>query len=303
MVAHLGHVADEVEVPAPRIGHALEQALVEVGPHAERARGHAAPAQVVGEPGELVVIGDADVGEAVGEQQDAVHALGREAGGDLLAARQPAPVEVGRAAGVDGLEPLGGERPALGGGDDAVDHDLDLVVVDHRREAVGRLQPVDGLEDRLAGEADLVLAAHRAGAVEDEAQVDRRPAARRIRGDRGRDQVDEQEALAAAVGADEPPIGTHGEPRIEESDGCGVIGVGGHGVPLGVQGSSSNRSRAIRASRSTSLLERRSSGRRTWISMSGVIAMRSQVLRSTGCGFATGGVDAGIHAGTGAWSG
>ena len=162
--------------------------LVEVGPHAERARGHAAPAQVVGEPGEFVVVGDADVGEAVGEQQDAVHALGREAGGDLLAARQPAAVEVGRAAGVDGLEPLGGERAALGSGDDAVDHDLDLVVVDHRREAVGRLQPVDGLEDRLAGEADLVLAAHRPGRSRTKPRLTGGRRRRRIRGDRGRSQ-------------------------------------------------------------------------------------------------------------------
>ena len=116
VVPHLGHVADEVEVAAAGVGHALEQA-----PRRSRSRRRTCSSRRRGDAGrrradELVVIGDADVREAVGEQQDAVHAVGREAAGDLLAAREPAAVEVGRAARVDGLQALGRELPALAGG-------------------------------------------------------------------------------------------------------------------------------------------------------------------------------------------
>ena len=101
-------------------------------------------------------------------------------------------------------EPVGGTRPrsavdAAVDGDD----DLDLVVVGDDAEAVLGLEPVDRLDDRLLGEPELVLAAHRARAVEDEREVDGRATPGRVRGDGGRDDVDEQEALAAGVGADE----------------------------------------------------------------------------------------------------
>ena len=93
----------------------------------------------------------------------------------------------------------------------------------------------------------------------------------------------EQEALAAAVGADERggPAGRRGADRAGGGWWWGWLSLAVMACLSVAQGSSSNRSRAIRASRSTSLLERRSSGRRTWISMSGVMDRRSQVLRST----------------------
>ncbi len=72
---------------------------------------------------------------------------------------------------------------------------------------------MDGLEDGLAGEAELVLAAHRARPVEHEGEVDGRPATGGIGRHGRRDEVDEQEALGAAVGADEAPVGTDGELR------------------------------------------------------------------------------------------
>ena len=78
VVAHLRHVADEVEVAAAGVGHALEQGLVEVGADAERAGRDAPVAELVREPLELGVVDDPDVREAVGEQQDAVHAVGGE---------------------------------------------------------------------------------------------------------------------------------------------------------------------------------------------------------------------------------
>ena len=110
-------VADEVEVAAAGVGHALEQRLVEVGADAEGARGDAAVAQLAREPLELRVVDDPDVGEAVGEQQDAVDAVGGEAARDLLAAGQPAAVEVRAAAGVDVPEPVGGTGPLRRRGD------------------------------------------------------------------------------------------------------------------------------------------------------------------------------------------
>ena len=114
VVAHLVDVAGEVEVAAAVVGHRLEQRLVEVDADPERAGRHPAPPEVEGEAAELLAVGDADVGEAVGEQQDAVDALLREARRDLLAAGQPARMEVGAAAGLDGGElaagPLAGAR-------------------------------------------------------------------------------------------------------------------------------------------------------------------------------------------------
>ena len=111
MVPHLGHVAGEVEVPPAVVGHRLEQRLVEVGADAERAGGHAPPTQVVGAPRQLLGIADPVVGEPVREEQDAVDALGREAGGHLLAAGEPARVQVRAAARHDRAQAAGSPRP------------------------------------------------------------------------------------------------------------------------------------------------------------------------------------------------
>ncbi len=70
-VGDLPRVLDEVEVAAPGLGQAAEQPLVEIGADAERARRHAAPPQLGRVAGQLARVGDADVGEAVGQQQAA----------------------------------------------------------------------------------------------------------------------------------------------------------------------------------------------------------------------------------------
>jgi hypothetical protein len=61
--------------------------------------------------GELVAIGHANVGEAVGQQQDAVDPLGRQVDRDLLAAAEPAVGEVRAAAGVDARQAVDGVAP------------------------------------------------------------------------------------------------------------------------------------------------------------------------------------------------
>ena len=100
-VADLGRVRDVVEVAAAGIGELGEQVLIEVGADAERGRRDAAGLEFGGVAGELGRVLDADVGEAVRQQQAAVHALLHQVAGDLLAAAQPATAQVRAAAGVD----------------------------------------------------------------------------------------------------------------------------------------------------------------------------------------------------------
>ncbi len=69
VVADLRRVGDVVEVAAAGVGHRLEEPLVEVVADTERRRGHAPGAQRGGMRRQLVRVGDADVGEAVGEEQ------------------------------------------------------------------------------------------------------------------------------------------------------------------------------------------------------------------------------------------
>ena len=229
VVPHLGHVTGVVEVAAAVVGHGLEQRLVEVRPDAERAGGHAPSAEVVGEPGELRRVGHAAVGEAVGEEQDAVDALGLEARGRLLAAGEPARVEVRAVARQDRGQAPGRLAAGLGRGRRAGHHDLHLVVVGDDREAVLGLEAVDGLEGRLLGERELVVPAHGARAVEHEGEVDGRPAAGRVGRDGRRRDLDEQEALAAPVGADEAAVGADDEARVDQA--VGAVGLGHDGPP------------------------------------------------------------------------
>ena len=231
VVPHLDHVADEVEVAAAGIRHALEQGLVEVRADPERAGRDPPAPQVVGPPDELVAIRDPDVGEAVGQEQDAVDALGPEAAGDLVAAGEPAAVEVRAPPRVDRPEAVLRELPRLRRGEDAAHDDVHLVVVDDGGEPVRRLQAMDGLEHGLLGQAELVLAAHRARAVQHEGEVDGRAPAAGVRGDGGRDDVHEQEPLAAAVGADVAAVRADAQRGVHERELDPVVGVGGHGGP------------------------------------------------------------------------
>ena len=227
VIPHLGNVAGEVEVPPAVVGHGLEQCLVEVRADPERAGGHAPAAQVVGAPRQLVGIADPVIGETVREQQDAVDARGCEAGGHLLAAREPARVQVRAAARHDRAQAPGRLGTGLRRGHGAGHDHVHLGVVGHDGEAVVGLEAVDRLERGLLGEGELVVAAHRSGAIQDEGEVDRLAVPRRIRRHGGRGDVDEQEALAAAPGADEAAVGADDEARIDQAVGVGGLGHDG----------------------------------------------------------------------------
>jgi hypothetical protein len=102
-------------VAAAGVGHAAEERLVEVGPQAE-GRGDDAPLPPGRAlPHDLAVVRDAAVGEAVGQEEAAPHGLGREVLGDLLAATEPAAVQVRRFSRLDARhEPRPGLRGASG---------------------------------------------------------------------------------------------------------------------------------------------------------------------------------------------
>ena len=104
----------------------------------------------------------------------------------------------------------------MAGGDD-----VDLVVVDDDAEAVLRVEPGERLVDGLLGEVELAAALHRARPVEHEREVHGRPTARRVAGDGRRLELDEDEALGAAAGADQGAVGAAGQP------GLGGVGHGG----------------------------------------------------------------------------
>ncbi len=204
VVADARRVGDEVEVTATGRRHRLEQDLVEVLPDAERRRADPAGPELAGVPGELVAVGHPDVGQPVGQEEATVHPLLLEGQGDLLATAQPATAEVGAAAGVDRGE--AGDRVAasLGCGPGRGHDDVDLLVVDDDGEPVVGLEPTDRLLDRLAGETDL-RPGHRTGAVDDEGEVDRRPAVLAA-GGRG-DHLGEDVPLAAVGRTDEVSVG------------------------------------------------------------------------------------------------
>ncbi len=194
-----------------------------------------------------------------------------------------------------------------------------LVVVGDHREAVLRIEAVEPPRGRPAwrGRACCSRPSSRTGRGRS-ARFTARPAAGRVRGDRGRDDIHEQEPLAAAVGPDEPAVGADHEAGIGEAEpdrgpvsgawtwkgllletasrpGWGGSHDGRVGRSTGARirrvgrgreprafgyGSSPNSSRAIRVSWSTRLLAARSRGRRTCSSTSALRARRSHVLRS-----------------------
>ena len=85
---------DEVEVAAAGLGEPREEHLVEVGADAEGRGGDAAAAHGRHARDDLVVVGEAGVGEAVGQQEAAADRVVAERPRDLVAARGPAAVEV-----------------------------------------------------------------------------------------------------------------------------------------------------------------------------------------------------------------
>ena len=91
-----------VAVAAARVGHRRQQILVEAVAEADRGRADPVAAGAGGEPDERGRVGDPDVGEAVGEQEDLPDSFGAL---ELLESFQPAAGEVGLTAGTDRPEP------------------------------------------------------------------------------------------------------------------------------------------------------------------------------------------------------
>ncbi|MFN8541038.1 MAG: hypothetical protein U0232_26595 [Thermomicrobiales bacterium] len=204
------------------LSHAVQQLLVEVGPDAEGGGGDAATAQFDGVADQFVRVGEADVGEAVGEEeragQPAVAEFGLGGRGEA-AAGEPAFAERGGAAVAHRAEAQG--DVALGGGvhADARGDGLDAVVVDNDGGAVVGRELTDAEGDRALDEVEL-LPGHRAAAIEDEGEVERLArgpgVARRFRDAQGQ--------------AEEAPAALGGQERAVEG---GVEGDGGHGASWG----------------------------------------------------------------------
>ena len=91
-------------------------------------------------PGQLFQVGDANIGQAVGEQQGPVeHALPGSRGG-LLATRQPAAAQVGGSPGVDAPDQALEFLAILARAVDAGRQDLDLIIIGNDGNLVPLLQ-------------------------------------------------------------------------------------------------------------------------------------------------------------------
>ena len=202
---------DELEVPASRFGHATQQRFVEVGAHAERGGDHAPVPPHRRAAHDLVVVRHARVREAVGQEQAAAHLLDRQVLDHLLATPAPSALEVGLAPRPDAGHALRSRLPCRGRGLRRGNDRVDPIVVGDDGEPVIVAQRADPLQDRLAGVPDLV-AVHRAGAVEDEGEVDGKAAGPQR--SLGRQDLGAHEAVAPGPDPDQLAVGTDGESHV-----------------------------------------------------------------------------------------
>ena len=149
-VADLGRVGDVVEVAAAGVGEVLEEPLVEVVADPER-RGRHAPGPERGRVGgELAGVGDADVGEAVRQQQAPVRRR-RSRGAPRPARSRAASRRRGSCCpGLDARAAGRSRRAGLGGRRRRLDDDVDDIVVDDDAEPVVGLEPRDAPPRRPA---------------------------------------------------------------------------------------------------------------------------------------------------------
>ena len=148
-----------------------------------------------------VVVGDAPVCHAVGQEQAAAEAAGVELDGHLLAPREPAPAQVGVPTGADPPQQRLGVLPGLGVGDPGRNEDDHSLVVDHHAQAVLVSEGPHRADRPLPREVELV-AVHRARVIEDQRQVHR--TARRTPGGH---HLHAQVPTRPAHGADQLPVG------------------------------------------------------------------------------------------------
>ena len=158
-----------MRVPAAGVGHRGEQVLVEVLAEPDR-RG--ADVRRIGLPArhlhQRAGLGDADIGQAIGEQQNLPRALAVRAA-ELLDAIQPPAGQVRLAAGADRADPRQ-ERRLVDGREGS--EQVHVLVVGDECELVGRGEPPDQESGALAGDLELG-SGHRTRPVDDEREVQR----------------------------------------------------------------------------------------------------------------------------------
>lgn len=225
VVGDLLRALDEVEMATAGIGDGGQERLVEVGPDAEGARADARGAQVGRKGGQRRRIGDAVVGQAIGQEQAAVDAIRAEVGLDAIGPGGPAAMQVGGAAGVHVLEPQQRLRLIGRAGEAGGDHGLNPIVVgDDGKPILGR-QAGERALDGVLGERQL-RPGHGAGPIEDESDVDR-GALRRLAGSLlGRGRPEQDVARGARAGADELAVGAGGERGHVAPPSGGQAGAG-----------------------------------------------------------------------------
>ena len=214
---------------AAGVGHRLEQGLVEIGAEPEGRRRNSAITQLGCMADELVVVGNPDVRQAVGQEQATIDATARLSDGDLLATGQPTGREVGAAAPIDHGQALSGQLARLARCGAPFEDDVDAIVVDHDRDPIVAMEPGQGGLDRGLGQVELAATRHRARAIENEAEVHGWPDASRVRRDGRRGHVDQQEALGGIGEWQQHPVGPD---RDAARDGKAGVGIVGHGVLL-----------------------------------------------------------------------
>ena len=155
-----------------------QQVLVVAEADADRRGRDPAPLGAGREALELLVVGDALVGVAVGEQDQGGAAAVGGALGLLDSAQQPAG-EVGHAARVDGGKRLAGPGAVADGA--GRDRDRDLVVEGHEAEAVLGAKPADQGVERLKRREEAPVG-HRAAAVDHHLERGRRAVLDVVRG-------------------------------------------------------------------------------------------------------------------------
>ena len=163
----------EVEGAAAFFGDAAEEEFVEAFAEAEGAGRHPAVAQLARMTGQFDDVDDTVVGLAVGEHEAAAERIGGQAAAHLGATGQPATTKVGAAARCDRQQTRLGQRlrrwGCRGGGEDDVD---DFVKADDT-QVVAVVEGVDRFTRGAESEGHLV-GAHRARAIDDQAQRHRR---------------------------------------------------------------------------------------------------------------------------------
>ena len=150
--------------------HAGHERFVEAVAETDRG-GRDAGAGGLGDAGEdLLLVHEALVGLAIAEEDDAGDAVLAGEGRELLHGLFPAAEEVGGAAGVDALD-AADKILAVGHRGERLD-DFDVAVEGHDGDAVIGAQSVHDADGAFAGGFEGV-AGHRAGAVDDQGEVER----------------------------------------------------------------------------------------------------------------------------------